>query len=98
MSVREIQDKGGFWLANEIVDDHLEEIKARGLVLYCLIARSCTRWDYPTMVDLKDRMRCSEKVINDTLERLYACGLLNDHDLATIRGEIVGDELVESDE
>lgn len=83
-----MEEQTGFWIPIEIVDKYLPEIKARGLACYCCIARYPGRWLYPGIVDLASMLKCSERQVIETLEKLQSVGLLNSHDLRAIRGDL----------
>lgn len=86
--VRTLREPRGFWLPNEIIDQHFGTIKARGLALYCLIARQITLYQYPGVVDLACTLRVTERRVEEILDVLASVGLLNERDLRAIRGVI----------
>jgi hypothetical protein len=42
------RDGPGFWIPDEVVDDHAELLGCQGVFLYVCLARRTTRANYPT--------------------------------------------------
>lgn len=85
--LRQLKEDGGFWLPNSFVDCHAQLLKARGVYLYVLLARSVTRSHYPSADDLAALAKMSRSQVDSLLGFMVRSELLNTSDLKAIYRE-----------
>lgn len=88
-----LKEDHGFWLPNDFVDLHADELGPRGVYIYCVIARAATPTLYPSVADLSYRSKASHGDVRKALSKMRRLNLLNDFDLERIRGYIEEDPI-----
>lgn len=86
--VRWHREDGGFWVPDALVDLHLPTIGPNVLAVFCVLCRCTTALEYPSVGKIARDLGWSTDRVRTAMSVLHARGLLNDFDLATIRGFI----------
>ena len=84
--LQQLKEDGGFWLPNDLIDLHAEELGPRPLFLYLLLARCITQKFYPSLREIVYISKYERLEVVSTLMQLVERKLLNSSDIQRIRG------------